>query len=75
MNIKNVIKASLIVMLLPMVFASCKKDFVCNCKSTDAFGNESTQTYPLENQTRADAVENCENFESDGVFATRNCNL
>lgn len=75
MNIKNLIKGALLVMIVPVAFSSCKKDHVCTCKSTDALGNETTQTYNLENQTRADAVENCENYESDNVFATRNCNL
>ncbi len=62
--------------LLPVLFTSCnKKDFVCTCVSTDALGNESTEKYPLTNQTRGDAIENCENFEKDNAWTTRNCNI
>jgi hypothetical protein len=61
--------------LMPVLFTSCKKDFTCTCTSTDVLGNTRTDTYPLTNQTRPDAVENCENFERDGTWATRNCNL
>lgn len=74
MNFKNLIKAAAFALIIPIAFGSCKKDFVCTCKSTGPLG-ESTETYPLENQSRPDAVENCENFESQGTFTTRNCNL
>lgn len=63
-------------LLAPVVLTSCqKKDFVCTCQSTDALGNTSTETYPLTNQTRGDAIENCENFEADNSWVTRNCNI
>ncbi len=67
---------SAVALLLSILVASCQKnDFTCTCQSTDALGNNSTQMYDLDNQTRADAVENCENFETDNAFVTRNCNL
>lgn len=75
MTTKKLIKTAIIAACLPLAFASCKKDFVCTCKSTNALGGETTETYPLENQTRLDAVENCENYEADNAFVTRNCNL
>ncbi len=62
-------------LLMPVLFTSCKKDFVCTCQSTDALGNTSTETYPLTDQTRADADDACEAFESDNFWATRNCHL
>lgn len=63
-------------LLFSVLTASCQKnDFTCTCQSTDALGNNSTQTYDLDNQTRADAIENCENFETDNAFVTRTCNL
>jgi len=75
MKLRNGIKVIAIAFLLPVLFASCKKDFVCTCTSTNALGGTSTQTYPLTNQSRPDAVENCENFENDNSWTTRNCNL
>ncbi len=54
---------------------SCERDYTCSCQSTDALGNTSTQTYDLDDQTRVDAIENCENFERDNGWVTRNCNL
>ena len=62
-------------MLTPVLFSSCKKDYVCTCTSTDVTGNSSTQTYPLTDQTRSDALDACEAFETDNFWVTRNCNL
>lgn len=59
----------------PFCLVSCKKDYTCTCKSTNALGVESTQTYQLENQTLRDADDACENFEQDNAWETRNCNL
>ncbi len=75
MKIRTIIKAGLFAVALPIAFTSCKKDHTCTCKYTDALGNEKTDTRTLENQTRADAVENCENFERSYSFANVNCNL
>lgn len=75
MSIKKLTKFAMIALLMPVVFASCKKDFTCTCKYTDALGNEATEKYSLDNQTRADAVENCENFERSNALQQYNCNL
>lgn len=66
---------SIIAIAVIAAFSSCEKDHTCTCTSTDAVGNTSTQTYDLKDQTRADAVENCENYETDNFWVTRNCNL
>ncbi len=66
---------SIIAMAAIAFFSSCERDYTCTCKSTDALGNTNTQTYDLKDQTRADAVENCENYETDNAWVTRNCNL
>lgn len=75
MKTNNVINMFAVALILPVLFTSCKKDYVCTCTSTNALGVSSTQSYPLEDQSRPDAVENCENFESDNAWTTRNCNL
>lgn len=72
---KTGIKIAAFALLLPLLMTSCKKDFTCTCQSTNALGVTSTQSYELNNQTRADAVENCENYEEDNAWTTRNCNL
>ena len=69
-GIKSIIAIAAIAAL-----SSCERDYTCTCQSTDALGNTSTQTYDLKDQTRADAVENCENYEADNIWVTRNCNL
>lgn len=58
-----------------LLLVSCERDYTCTCTSTDVLGNSSTQTYDLDDQTRVDAIENCENFERDNTWVTRNCNL
>lgn len=75
MNYNRVMKTAALLLVIPVVFASCKRDFTCTCKSTNVLGVESTEVYSLENQTRPDAVENCENYERANGFSTRNCNL
>ena len=71
----NGIKIAAFALLLPVIMMSCKKDYTCTCTSTNALGVTSTQTYELNNQTRIDAVDACENFEVDNAWTTRNCNL
>lgn len=75
MKTTNYLKVGLLAIALPVLFTSCKKDFVCSCTYTTVLGTEETKTYPLENQTRPDAVENCENFEKNSSWETANCNL
>lgn len=72
---KTGIKIAAIALLLPALMMSCKKDYTCTCTSTNALGVTSTQTYELNNQTRIDANDACENFEEDNAWTTRNCNL
>ena len=71
----NGIKIAAFALLLPVIMMLCKKDYTCTCTSTNALGVTSTQTYELNNQTRIDAVDACENFEADNAWTTRNCNL
>jgi hypothetical protein len=66
---------SAIAIMATALLSSCERDYTCTCTSTDALGNTSTQTYDLDDQTRVDAIENCENFEADNAWVTRNCNL
>ncbi len=72
---RNGMMIAALALLMPVLATSCKKDFTCTCQSTNALGVSSTQTYPLDNQTRVDAVDACENFEADNAWVTRNCNL
>jgi len=72
---KTGIKIAAFALLLPIVMMSCKKDYTCTCTSTNALGVTSTQTYELNNQTRIDAADACENLETDNAWTTRNCNL
>lgn len=75
MKTANFLKIGLLALALPVLFTSCKKDFVCTCTYTTALGTESTEKYTLENQTRPDAIDNCENFEKNSNWVTSNCNL
>lgn len=71
----KLIKIAGLALLLPVVFTSCKRDHVCTCTYTTALGGEKTEKYTLENQTKPDAIDNCENFEKNSTWVTSNCNL
>ncbi len=72
---KKLLRTGLGLFAVAVLFTACKKDHVCTCKYTNSLGVEGTETHTLKNQTRADAVENCENFERNSSFSTINCNL
>ncbi len=71
----NSLKVLAIAFALPVLFGSCKRDFICTCTYTTAIGGENTEKYTLEDQTRPDAIDNCENYEKNTNWLTSNCNL
>lgn len=70
---KNLVKI-LAIAFIPVLLGSCKRDHVCTCTYTTPLGT-ATEKYILDNQTKPDAIDNCENYEKNTNWTTANCNL
>jgi hypothetical protein len=75
MKLINVMKTAAVIIIMPLMFTACKRDFVCTCDSENALGVTTTEKYPLTNQNRIDADEACEKNEADNAWVKRDCHL
>lgn len=55
--------------------SSCKKDWVCECTTTDADGNEYGTTTSSFTAKKKDAESSCSNLETSSGGATTSCEL
>lgn len=60
--------------LAMIALTSCKKDYTCECTSTDSSGNSSTSSTTIENAKKSDAEEACNKSISSGG-STIECKL
>jgi hypothetical protein len=63
---KKTIIFILSVLVILFVLSSCKKDFVCECSYTDVIGDTGTFSWEIEDRTKKDAGQACEEFDFAG---------
>lgn len=54
-----------------MMFASCKKDYTCDCK----LGGESVMKYEIKDAKKKDAEKACESYSIPTPMGTYECSL
>ena len=67
MQIKNFMKklfTILAIVVIAVSFGSCKKDYNCTCKISDAGIVDTTYSYPLGKKTKKDAESACTDYQT-----------
>jgi len=63
---KKSIVFTLSVFATMILLSSCKKDFVCECSYTDVIGDSGIFSWEIEDRTKKDATDACEEFDFAG---------